>query len=278
MSRTQNASKSHRKAVIIFSFLKRALTPQPLPQLPPQLLTMFSFLGGGKDSGAPPIPDPDNVFTMPSEEEPHEGTWLQWPHNRNKSRGTNVVKRYEESWVQMTMALHTGERVQIIVYDSKETERVYSLLESRGCNMKKIDFYQWPTDDVWIRDNGPVFCFDKKDRLHITDWGFNGWGERCDYKNCNQIPKRVAKELDLPVTTIPMVNEGGSIEIDGNGTLMAKRSCILNRNRNKGWKQEDAEAYFRRYLGVSNFIWMDGTKGMDITDDHMYVFHASTRS
>jgi agmatine deiminase len=66
-----------------------------------------------------------------------------------------------------------------------------------------------------------------------------------------------------------MVNEGGSIEVDGRGTLMAKRSSILNRNRNPGWTQTDCEAYFRRYLGVTNFIWLDGTPGADITDDHI---------
>lgn len=122
---------------------------------------------------------------------------------------------------------------------------------------------------MWVRDNGPIFVFDKQNRLRVTDWGFNGWGGRCEFSNCNQIPKRVAEALNLPITTVPMVNEGGSVEIDGRGTLMAKRSSILNRNRNKGWKQQDAEAYFSRYLGVSNFIWLDGLKGGDITDDHI---------
>jgi agmatine deiminase len=234
---------------------------------------MFSKVfgsGSKKDSGGvPPIPDPDNVFTMPSEEERHEGTWLQWPHNRGSNRGRNLIKRYEESWIHMTKALHTGERVHIIVFDKDESDRVYDVLHDHGCDMKQIDFYPWPTNDVWVRDNGPIFVFDQHNQMHITDWGFNGWGERADYKKCNEIPKRVAEELKMPITTIPMVNEGGSVEIDGQGTLMAKRSSILNRNRNKGWKQADAEAYFRRYLGVMNFIWLDGCKGGDITDDHI---------
>jgi agmatine deiminase len=231
---------------------------------------MFSkVFGGSKGSGVPPIPDPDNIFTMPSEENHHEGTWLQWPHNRSGNRGRDLVKRYEESWIQICKALHCRERVHIVAYDPDESDRVQNLLSNRGCDMSQIDFYEWPTDDVWVRDNGPVFVFDQHNQIHITDWGFNGWGERCDYENCNQIPKRVAKELDIPITTIPMVNEGGSVEIDGQGTLMAKRSSILNRNRNKGGTQEDAEAYFRRYLGVTNFIWLDGCKGGDITDDHI---------
>jgi agmatine deiminase len=232
---------------------------------------MFSNVFGGKESAAPQIADAQNVFTMPSEEDPHEGTWLQWPHNRSKfNKKRNLLNRYEESWIQMCLALHTGERVHIVVWDPAESERVSEILSSRGCDVKgQVDFHEWPTDDVWVRDNGPVFVFDGQNNLHITDWGFNGWGGKCDYDNCNQIPKRVAKALGLPCTTIPMVNEGGSVEIDGHGTLMAKKSSILNRNRNKGWKQADAEAYFRKFLGVNNFIWLDGAKGLDITDDHI---------
>jgi agmatine deiminase len=212
------------------------------------------------------------LFTMPPEEDPHEGTWLQWPHNEGRTkydRKRKRLERYEESWIQMSLALHTGERVHIVVYDQSALERVRGILSQRGCDMTKIDLFAWPTNDVWVRDNGPVFVFDQKNDLHITDWAFNGWGGKVDFDDCNQIPRRVAQALDLPITTIPMVNEGGSVEVDGHGTLMAKRSSILNKNRNKGWTQDDAEAYFYRYLGVTNFIWLDGTKGADITDDHI---------
>ena len=226
-----------------------------------------------KSKPVPPIPDPENIFTMPSEEEPHEGTWLQWPHNHGNNRydrNRKRLERYEESWILMTQALHTGERVHIVVYDeAADIDRVRGILTKRGLDMGQIDFRAWPTNDVWMRDNGPVFVFDQSNQLCITDWEFNGWGNKADWEKCNQIPKKVAEELGVPVTSIPMVNEGGSVEIDGKGTLMAKGSSILNANRNKGWKKDDAEAYFRRYLGVTNFIWLDGEKGGDITDDHI---------
>ncbi|KAL3780383.1 hypothetical protein HJC23_002676 [Cyclotella cryptica] len=169
----------------------------------------------------------------------------------------------------MTVALHTGEKVHIIVYDSVHRDRVKRILQDEGCDMNQIDFFEIPTDDVWCRDNGPVFIMDENQQLHVTDWGFNGWGGKYDYKLSNEVPKCVAKSIGIPITTIPMINEGGSIEVDGRGTLMAKKSCILNPNRNKGWKQSDAEAHFRRYLGVTNFIWLEGTRGLDITDDHI---------
>jgi agmatine deiminase len=210
---------------------------------------------------------------MPSEESPHEGTWLQWPHNRTTAHGSSkdsdLIQRYEPSWVIMTQALHASEKVHIIVYDHVYKDRVTQLLRRVGCNMNQIDFFVHPTDDVWIRDNGPIFVFDENQKLHITDWGFNGYGGRYDYALSNAIPKLLAQDMNIPFTTIPMINEGGSIEVDGNGTLMAKRSSILNKNRNKGWKQRDAELYFRRYFGVTNFIWLDGQAGIDITDDHI---------
>lgn len=217
----------------------------------------------------PNITDARRVFRMPGEDEPHEGTWFQWPHDYGENRGRNLVKRYEESWILMVQALHTGERVHIIVYHDVEKIRVSNILRDRGCDMAQIDFFVWQYEDVWIRDNGPIFVFDDNNQLHVTDWGFNGWGGKHTFKQSNKIPKKVAEALKLPCTTVPMVNEGGSVEIDGNGTLMAKRSSILNRNRNPGLKQEEAEAYFRRYLGVTNFIWLKGEKGLDVTDDHI---------
>lgn len=90
------------------------------------------------------------------------------------------------------------------------------------------------------------------------EWGFD-----------DIIPEYVASDLSLPLQPVPMVNEAGSIEVDGRGTMMAKKSSILNDNRNPGVSQDEAERYFKRYLGVTNFIWLNGIIGLDITDDHI---------
>jgi agmatine deiminase len=96
-----------------------------------------------------------------------------------------------------------------------------------------------------------------------------GW--KADYWYDDYIPTDAAYELYLEDTMelVSMVNEGGSIEVDGRGTLMAKKSSVLNRNRNPRMSQSEAEAIFSQYLGVSNFIWLDGTAGVEITDDHI---------
>ena len=219
------------------------------------------------DAAAPPIPDPDTVYYMPSEEEPHEGTWIQWPHNFGWD--PRHVARLQGSFVAMTKALHTGERVHIVVYNPNQRRNVANLLRRNGVNLNRIDFLVWRTDDVWARDNGPIFAYDQNDNLVVQDWRFNGWGNKADYFYDDAIPRKVASVVDLPLVRVPMVNEGGSVEVDGHGTLMAKRSSILNRNRNPGWTQADVEAYFAKYLGVTNFIWLEGKKDLDITDDHI---------
>ena len=91
---------------------------------------------------------------MPSEEFTHEGTWLQWPHNFTYGSGAEDV---EASWVQMTAALSPGERVHIIAYNEEEAAHITQLLENAEIDLSQVDFTVCPTDDFWVRDNGPIF-------------------------------------------------------------------------------------------------------------------------
>jgi hypothetical protein len=123
----------------------------------------------------PPIPDPSNVFVLPSEDDvKHEATWLQWPHNYGWD--PRHIQRYEDIWMEMTRALHTGEKVRIIVYNRRQMRRVRNVLKNAGkIDMSQIQFYTYPTDDVWIRDNGPIFVQDQQGNMIVEDWQFNGW-------------------------------------------------------------------------------------------------------
>ncbi len=118
-------------------------------------------------------------YYFPHEGEEHEGTWLQWPHDYNFQ---NTIMDYEPIWIEMTRGLVKGENVHIIVYDHKEKERVISVLENENIDMDKVDFYVFPYDDVWIRDNGPIFVYDEEDNLVIEDWQYNGWGNKMPYE------------------------------------------------------------------------------------------------
>ena len=206
-------------------------------------------------------------YTMPSEEALHEGTWLQWPHNNGWDR--NHMERYEGIWLQMTKALHTEEKVHIIAYNDNHQTHIKALLIQEGVDMTKVDFLKAKTDDVWVRDNGPIFVYNENDELTITNWGFNGWGGDASYRHDAEIPSKISELTSIQNVNVNIINEGGSIELDGNGTLMAKRSSILNNNRNPGLTQIQAEEFFTTYLGVTNFIWLDGKSGLDITDDHI---------
>lgn len=221
---------------------------------------------------APDISVPDNkiVYTMPGEEEEHEGTWLQWPHKY--TYGKQVPKRYDPIWVAMTKALHTGETVHIVAYDEKEKSRITQLLQNANVDFNKIDFLIAKTDDVWSRDNGPIFVRDQNNNLVISNWKFNGWGNRATHVNDNFIPIHVSNSIRVPSIDVDMVLEGGAIEVDGHGTLMATRSSILNSNRNPGLTQNQAEIFFKHYLGVTNFVWLDGIAGQDVTDYHIDGF------
>ena len=201
-------------------------------------------------------------YVMPDENAPHEGTWLQWPKSSSW--------RLDNTWVSMTKALSSGENVHIITHSQQKVSRIKRLLKDAGVDMTKVDFSVFAIDSYWVRDNGPIFVYDQQGRLNITDWGFNGWGEKDWYRNDDQIPAKVGDKLNIDVLNLnDIVLEGGAIEIDGSGTLMATRSSTLNPNRNPGLTQSELEQSLSRYLGVSHFIWLDGTPDEDVTDDHI---------
>jgi len=212
------------------------------------------------------------LYTMPGESEPHEGTWLQWPHHYQY--GVTYRNSLDETWVAMTKELVTSEKVHLIAYNQIEKDRIIAQLNAQNVPMTNIDFKIYKTDDVWIRDNGPIFVRNKNGSLVIQDWGFNGWGNKADYHNCNAIPSKIALDQGKTIVDLNfiMINEGGSVEIDGNGTLMACKSSILNNNRNPGMTQAQAEEIFEEYLGVTHFIWLDGQAGLEITDQHIDGF------
>jgi agmatine deiminase len=212
------------------------------------------------------------LYTMPEESAPHEGTWLQWPHQYQYDE--TFSDRLDATWVAMTKALVTSENVHIIAYNNDEKEKIEEMLENANVNFDTIDFSIYPTDDFWVRDNGPIFAKDKNGKLVIEDWGFNGWGKKAAYKNCNAIPAKIAADKGFQIIDLnaKMINEGGAVEIDGNGTLLATKSAILNENRNPGMTQKQAEIIFTKYYGVTNFVWLKGLAGQEITDMHIDGF------
>lgn len=217
---------------------------------------------------------------MPGESELHEGTWLQWPHQYQY--GMAYRTSLDATQVSKGKELVSNEKIHIIAFNQTEKDRIIALLIAQSIPQTNIDFKIYKTDDVWVRDNGPIYVKDKTGNVVIQDWGFNGWGNKTDNQsglliqssNCNIIPSKTGTDqgkLLIDINSI-MINEGGAIEIDGNRTLLATKSAILNSNRNPGMTQTQAENNFKKYLGVTNLIWLDGQAGLELTDQHIDGF------
>jgi agmatine deiminase len=131
-------------------------------------------------------------------------------------------------------------------------------LDHYGIPQKNIDLHIIPNDDVWVRDCGPIFIVNENGKLAITSWNFNGWGERYPYQKDRLVPERVSELNSLPLYTAPITLEGGAIEVNGKGTLIATRSSIINPNRNSDKNQEAIESAIIEYLNIENIIWLSG--------------------
>lgn len=227
---------------------------------------------GEKEPENPVVVDSTILYTMPEESELHEGTWLQWPHHYQY--GVTFRDRLDATWVTMTKTLVQSEKVFLVAYDETEKTRITALLTAANIPLTNINFKIYKTDDFWARDNGPIYVKDKDGKLVIEDWGFNGWGNKAKYENCNAVPAKIAADQGTTVVDLNsiMINEGGAVEIDGNGSLLATKSAILNKNRNPNMSQAQAEAIFTKYLGCTNFIWLEGKAGLEITDMHIDGF------
>ena len=133
---------------------------------------------------------------MPSEEGEHEATWIQWPHNNTYGWGASD---FVPAFIEITQALITTETVRIIAYNNQHKNQITNQLNNNGVPLDNIEIFIHENDDFWVRDNGPIFVYDSEGDLHITDWGFDGWGNDAPYELCNEIPNLIAEDIDVPV-------------------------------------------------------------------------------
>ncbi len=210
-------------------------------------------------------------YRMPAEWEPHEGTWISWPKNPD-SFPSELLPEVERTYVEIVRALHKSEKVNLLVDNSKQEERVLGMLGSAGISGNNIIVHKVATSDVWFRDYGPIFVTRNSDgskEVAYTHWIFNAWGNKyddlkADYGVPNKIPIS-----HMPGFEIPVVLEGGSIDTNGQGTLLTTEQCLLNKNRNPNLTREEIEKYLKDYLGASKVIWLKEGIAGDDTDGHV---------
>jgi len=204
-------------------------------------------------------------FRMPAEWENQSAIWLQWPYeapsfNSVENTGDKTYQmKLEKTWLLMSWELHQHEKVCVIAMNQGHKSYLKGVFQYMNFDFEKIEIHIIPYMDVWHRDTGPIFIHNDKGELAATAWNFNGYGS---YPICALREKRVANDvadrLSIRCFTAPIVTEGGAIEVNGTGSLVATRSSILNDNRNPGVSQQAVEKAFEDYLGVTNVIWLSG--------------------
>lgn len=207
-------------------------------------------------------------YRTPAEWEPHEAVWLSWPHD---TTSFPYLEEAEAAFASFIREIHTSERVELLVLDEAMQERAVALLRVRHVELSQIRFHIHDYADIWFRDYGPIFVVNRDTKkLAMTKWNFNAWGNKYEsLLKDNSVPYFMNESLKLPLFEPGIVLEGGSIEVNGVGTLLTTEQCLLNPNRNPQLNRKEIEKYLSDYLGVRHFIWMkEGIFGDD-TDGHI---------
>lgn len=208
-------------------------------------------------------------FRMPAEWEPHAGTWVSFPRPEGISF-PGLYERVPALWLRMIEELSQGEDVHVNVLDAEDEARIAALVAgSARARCERVHLHRIPTNEPWCRDHGPIFVT-RPGEVAIVDWGYNAWGGKYPpFDRDDAVPGRVAELLGLRVFRPGIVMEGGSLDVNGRGTLLTTESCLLNPNRNPALDRAAIEERLREFLGVRHVVWLgDGIAGDD-TDGHV---------
>ena len=216
-------------------------------------------------------------WRMPAEWESHEATWIGWPHNTTDWPG----KLSAIQWVYGEIVRHLSVRelVRILVNNKAHELKARRVLDRVGVPADGVEFLRIPTNRGWTRDFGPIFLKhgDPQAQIGIARFQFNAWARYSDWQKDNRIPERVAAKYDIPLVPVTQQNrgvvlEGGSIDVNGQGTLVTTEECLMDDSiqvRNAGFSREDYEEVFRKYLGVTQVLWLGNGIAGDDTHGHV---------
>ncbi|HXN25400.1 MAG TPA: agmatine deiminase family protein [Candidatus Dormibacteraeota bacterium] len=213
-------------------------------------------------------------YWMPAEWETHEATWLAWPHETTDWPG----KFAPIPWVygDIVRRLAQVERVRILVEGPEQECAARGVLAKCDANLHGVDFFWVPTNRSWIRDFGPIFVKNAKDAPAVTHWRFNAWAKYRNWKKDDEAVDKLAPKFNWKLWKPAhrdrrVVLEGGSIDVNGLGTMLTTEECLLSavQARNPGFGREDMEKLFREYLGVTHVVWLKNGIAGDDTHGHV---------
>lgn len=212
-----------------------------------------------------------SAYRLPAEWEKHEATFLAWPHNAETWPG--LLEGVEKTYLHIIQALLPGEKVYLLAKDCSSATQIQERLTREKISSPNLKILTIPSDDAWVRDSGPIFVLrrDAKQPQRLAhDFIFNSWGRKYGPWDLDDvIPPAACRMLDIPWVTHDFVLEGGSLDTDGQGTLLTTEQCLLNPNRNPSLRRTDIEERLTRWLGIQKVIWLhDGLEGDD-TDGHI---------
>lgn len=201
-------------------------------------------------------------FRMPAEWHPHTGCWMAWPCHLETWAGIGLESA-RKAYARVAAAIAQYEPVCMLVHPQ-------DLLSAQKLCGDRVRYFPLPINDSWMRDSGPTFLIRSDGKLAGVDWMYNAWGGNYkDYRLDQQIAKEVIKHCQADYFNAPLVMEGGSFHVDGEGTLLTTRECLLNKNRNPHLSQTEIEQYLSDYLSIDNIIWLDRGLVGDETDGHV---------
>jgi agmatine deiminase len=213
-------------------------------------------------------------YHMPAEWERHEAIWLSWPYDLDSFPEIEAV---EKAYLVIIKAIHSGEIVNLLVKDELMQSDVVNRLRDEGVDLHRVHFHVINYADVWFRDYGPTFVVNRENESNdagksvaAVNWIFNAWGEKyAELMSDSRIGSLINEDLKMDCFQPGIVMEGGSIDVNGCGTVLTTEQCLLNKNRNPALSKEEIEGYLKNYLGVRKVIWLKEGIAGDDTDGHV---------
>jgi agmatine deiminase len=235
---------------------------------------MHPLRNAGLPKAIAKLVEPQARFRMPAEWAKHAATWLAWPHETSDWPG----KFTPIPWVYGEIVRHLSrvEKVKILITGKDAEQKARKVLEKSGAQMAAVEFFHVPTDRSWTRDYCPIFVRNSKGEGVALNWRFNGWAKYANSKRDDAVTAKLKPTLKR-LTITPewngsrVVLEGGSIDVNGAGTILTTEECLLStvQARNPELKREDIEALFREYLGARHTLWLKNGIAGDDTHGHV---------
>ncbi len=214
------------------------------------------------------------LYRLPAEWEEQKSTIIGWPYNKN-----DWPKRFDNIpsvFAKIISKISYYQKVNILINDNKSKKDIILLLKKFKSKLKNIRYIACKTDRVWMRDTGPIFLKNKKNKNVLCNWKFNGWAKYTNHKNDDKVNFRIRKYFNSEIINPKhkkkrVILEGGSIDVNGRGLMLTTRECLLSKiqQRNLNFKINDYEKIFERFFGIHHIIWLN--KGIKGDDTHGHV-------